>query len=170
MNAQKGRFRLFATRDALRRITLAAFCLAMCIVPTFAQDDEDTIPGKLLDAGNRQIGKAELELDTGDVKTNFGYWVKLWTDGNLRLRTLKPQSGSRRSTINCSLREYKVDPKNAKDSRKWSETGSGTATLQMPAEGDVQKITVSLLLTKKVVGDDEVAVNEKPQKFVIVLD
>lgn len=169
MSPQTTRF-CSATRDALRKITLTAFCLALFMVPAFAQDDEDTIPGKLLDAGNRQIGKAELELDTGDVKTNFGYWVKLWTDGNSRLRIIKPQSGSRSTPINCSFREYKVDPKNSKDSSKWDETGSGTATLQMPASGDVRKITVSLVLTKKVVGDDEVAVNEKPQKFVIVID
>jgi len=48
--------------------------------------------------------------------------------------------------------------------------GSGTASLKMPASGDVKKITASMTLTKKVVGDNEIEVSDKPQKFVIVID
>jgi hypothetical protein len=170
MNPKTTRSSFFATKDVFSKITIIAFLLAAFMIPAFAQDDDEAIPGKVMDASNRQAGKAELILDTGDVKTNFGYNIKLWLDGGSRLRLIRPQSGSRSSTITCSFREYKVDPKNPKDSTKWDETGSGTATLQMPASGDVQKITVSIALTKKVVGDDEVSANEKPQKFVIVLD
>jgi hypothetical protein len=146
-----------------------AFLLAVGVTAAFSQDD-DTIGAKVLDAGNRPAGKAELILDTGDVKTNFGYTIKMWLDGGSRLRIVRPQSGSRSSTIECSFREYKVDPKDPKNSSSWDETGSGTASLKMPASGDVQKIDASMTLTKKAVGDDEVAVNEKPQRFVIVLD
>lgn len=170
MNPTKTRVSFLGTSNAIRKITIAALLLAAFVLPAVGQDDDEAIPGKVMDAANKQVGKADLILDTGDVKTNFGYNIKLWTDGGSRLRMIRPQSGSRSSTITCSFREYKVDPKNPKDSSKWDETGSGTATLQMPASGDVQKISVSLTLTKKVVGDDEVAVSEKPQKFVVVLD
>src|SRR2546425_895167 len=126
----------------LGETAIAAFLVSVIAVYAFAQADDDIVPGKVFDSGNRQIGRAELILDTGDVKTNFGYNIKLWLDGGLRLAIIRPQSGSRSSTINCSFREYKVDPKNPKDSSRWNETGSGTATLRMPATGDVQKIDV----------------------------
>lgn len=157
-------------RGLLSQVAMAALLLAVFVVPAFSQDDDDTIAARVLDGDNRQVGKAELILDTGDVKTNFGYYIKMWLDGGSRLRIIKPQSGSRSSTINCTFREYKVDPKNPKDDSRWDETGSGTASLQMPPTGDVQKITGSMVMTKKVAGDDEVAVNEKPQKFLIVID
>ena len=92
----------------------------------------------------------------------------MWLDGG-RLRIIRLNSGSR-SNINCSFREYKVDSKNPKDHRLWDETASGTASLQMPASGEVRKITGSMVMTKKVVGDEDVAVNEKPQHFTIVID
>ncbi len=170
MNPTKTRVSFLSTSNAIRKITLAALLLATFMLPAFGQDDDEAIPGKVMDAGNKQVGKADLILDTGDVKTNFGYNIKLWLDGGSRLRLIRPQSGSRSSTITCSFREYKVDARNPKDSTKWDETGSGTATLQMPASGDVQKITATMTLTKKVVGDDEVPANDKPQKFTIVLD
>ena len=152
------------------KVSLAILLPALFVVPAFSQNDDDVIAGKVLDTGNRQIGKAELILTTKDVKINFDYDIRVWLDGSFLLRIIKPYSGSRSSTINCSFSEYKVDSNNPKDDSRWEETGSGTASLQMPASGDVQKITASMTLTKKVVGGDEVAVSAKPQKFVIVLD
>src|SRR5688572_863507 len=145
---------MFKSKSLLRMTAMPAFVMSMMVISAFAQDD-DTVSGKVLDAGNRTIGKADLVLDTGDVKTNFGYNVKLWLDSGSRLIFIRPQSGSRSSTIKCSFREYKVDAKNPKDDSRWVETGSGTATLQMSATGDVQRIAASVTLTTKVVGDNE---------------
>jgi hypothetical protein len=167
MNQKTSNFRF---SDFPGKVSLAILLLAVFVVPAFSQNDDDVIAGKVLDAGNRQIGKAELILTTKDVKINFDYDIKIWLDGGSRLRIVRPNSGSRSSTINCSFSEYKVDSNNPKDDSRWEETGSGTASLKMPASGDVQKITASMTLTKKVVGDDEVAVNHKPQKFVIAID
>ena len=160
----------FRFSDLPGKVSMAILLLAVFIVPAFSQDEDETIAGKVMDNNNRQIGKAELILNTGDVKTNFGYDIKIWLDDGSRLRIIRPHSGSRSSTINCSFREYKIDLNNPKDDSHWDETGSGTASLQMPASGDVRKITASMTLTKKVVGDDEVEVSNKPQKFVIVID
>ena len=167
MNKKTSNFRF---SDLPGKVSMAILLLTMFVVPAFSQDDGDVIAGKVLDAGNRQIGKAELILNTGDVKTNFGYDIKLWLDDGSRLRIVRPNSGSRNSAINCSFREYKVDSNNPKDDSRWNETGSGTASLKMPASGDVKKITASMTLTKKVVGDNEIEVSDKPQKFVIVID
>ena len=170
MSQKTNNFSFDKKRDLLGKVAMAAFLLAAFVVPAYSQDNDDAeFGGKVLDAGNRQIGKADFIQDTGDVKTNFGYSIKMWLDDG-RLRIIRPSSGSRSSTINCSFREYKVDSKNPKDDRLWDETGSGTASLQMPPTGEVRKITGSMVMTKKVVGDEDVAVNEKPQKFVIVID
>lgn len=160
----------FRFSDLPGKVSMAILLLAVFIVPAFSQDEDETIAGKVMDNNNRQVGKAELILTTKDVKINFDYDIRMWLDGGSRLRIVRPYSGSRSSAINCSFREYKVDSNNPKDDSRWEETGSGTASLQMPASGDVQKITASMTLTKKLVGDDEVAVNDKPQKFVIVID
>jgi len=170
MNQKTSYFRFSSIRDLLGKSAMTAFLLAVFIVPAFSQDDDETIAGKVMDNNNRQVGKAELILNTGDVKTNFGYDIRIWLDDGSRLRIVRPHSGSRSSTINCSFREYKVDSNNPKDDSRWNETGSGTDSLKMPASGDVQKITALMTLTKKVVGEDEVAVSDKPQKFVIVID
>ena len=66
--------------------------------------------------------------------------------------------------------QFKVDSSKPKDESLWDEIGSGTVSLQIPITDEVRKITGSMTLTKKIVGDDEVTVNEKPQKFVIVID
>ncbi len=79
MNQKTSNFRL---SDLPGKVSMAILLLAVFIVPAFSQDDDDVIAGKVLDAGNRQIGKAELILNTGDVKTNFGYDIKIWLDGD----------------------------------------------------------------------------------------
>jgi hypothetical protein len=160
----------FKFSDLPGKVSMAILLLAVFIVPAFSQDEDETIAGRVMDNNNRQVGKVELILTTKDVKINFDYDIKIWLDDGSRLRIVKPHSGSRSSTINCSFREYKVDSNNPKDDSRWDETGSGTASLQMPASGDVRKITTSMTLTKKLVGEDEVAVSDKPQKFVIVID
>jgi len=169
MNQKTSKFSCGKMRDLLGKVAMAAFLLAAFIVPAFSQDDDEAVVGKVLDAGNRQIGKAELITDNGNVKTNFGYYIKMWLDGG-KLRLIRPNSGSRSSAINCSFSEFKYDSKNPKDDSRWDETGSGTASLQIPPTVDVRKISGSMVMTKKVVGDEDVAVNEKPQKFVIVID
>lgn len=169
MHKKTSGFTFDKMRGLLGKVAFATILLAAFAVPAFSQDDDTEFVGKVLDAGNSQIGRAEFIQDTGDVKTNFGYYIKIWLDGG-RLRIIKPHSGSRSSSINCSFREYKVDSSNPKDSSRWDETGSGTALLQMPPTGEVQKINGSMTLTKKVVGDDEVVVNEKPQRFTIAID
>lgn len=144
-----------------------AFILLLCTAQAFSQDDE-VVPTRVLDASNRPIGKAELIPDIS-TQVNFTYAIKMWlSDG--RLRVIRLQSGSRSSGIQASFREYKYDASRPKDKSRWEETGSGTASLQMPATGDVQRITVSMTRTKKVSGDDEVAVDEPPQKFIVVLE
>lgn len=148
--------------------TAVILLLVVCTVPVFSQDDDEAIPARVLDASNRPIGKAELIPDTA-TQVNFTYSIKMWlSDG--RLRILRLQSGSRSSGIQASFREYKYDTIRPKDKSQWDETGSGTASLQMPASGDVQKILVSMTRTKKVSGENEVGVDEPPQKFVIVLE
>lgn len=147
--------------------TVALLLLVVCTSPTFSQDDE-AVPARVLDASNRPIGKAELIPDIA-TQVNFTYSIRMWlSDG--RLRIVRLQSGSRSSGIQASFREYKYDSSRPKDSSRWEETGSGTASLQMPATGDVQRITVSMTRTKKVSGDDEVVVDEPAQKFVVVLE
>ena len=171
MQQKYDRLKLTDITGLLRKMGITAFFLAAFIVPTLAQDDDVELVGKVVDAGNRQIGKAELIQSSGvEVRIMFGYNIKLWLDGGSKLRIVRPLSGSRSTTITCSFREYKVDPKNPKDSSKWNETGSGTATLQMTASGEVQKITTTMTLTHRVVGEDEVAVTEKPQKVTIIFD
>ena len=167
MNQKTNNLSFDKMRDLLGKVAMAAFLLAAFVIPAFSQDEVQAT-GKVLDAGNRQIGKAELIADTG-IQVNFTYRIKMWLDDG-RLRIIRPSSGSRSGTINCSFREYKVDSSNPKDDSRWDETGSGTASLQMPPTGEVRKITGLMVMTKKVVGDEDVAVNEKPQKFVIVID
>ncbi len=145
-----------------------SFLIVTFIISALAQDD-DAIGAKVLDANNRTVGKAELITDNGEVKTNFGYYIKMWTDGGT-MRIIRPQSGSRASGISCSVREYKVDVTNPRDSSKWDETGSGTATLQMAATVDVQKITATIIINKRYKGDSEFSVKESPQKFTVVLE
>lgn len=146
----------------------ALLLLVVSLNPALAQDDDEAVPARVLDAGNRPIGKAELIPDTA-TQVNFTCYIKMWlSDG--RLRVIRLQSGSRSSGIQASFREYKYDASRPKDSSRWDETGSGTASLQMPATGDVQKITLTMTRTKKVSGDDEVAVDEPAQKFDLVLE
>ncbi len=149
-------------------MTAVIILLGVCASSAFAQDDDEAVPARVLDASNRPIGKAELIPDIA-TQVNFTYRIKMWlSDG--RLRVIRLQSGSRSSGIQASFREYKYDTSHPKDQSRWEETGSGTASLQMPASGDVQKITIPMTMTKKVSGDNEVAVDELPQKFVIVLE
>ena len=149
-------------------VTAAILLLVVVAHPVFAQDDDEAVPARILDAGNRPIGKAELIPDVS-TQVNFTYSIKMWLNDG-RLRIIRLQSGSRSSGIQASFREYKYDASHPKDKSRWEETGSGTASLQLPATGDVQKISVSMMKTKKVSGDDEVAVAEPPQKFVVVLE
>lgn len=169
MNFHLGYSKTCCFAGKLFRAMLVLAVAAIVVVPAYSQDDDEAVPGKVVDASNKTVGRADLTLDIGQPPTNFGYWVYLYV-GTDRLMVIKPQSGSRSSTIVCSFREYKIDVAKPKDRSKWIETGSGTATLQMPATGEVSKINVTVTLTKKVVGDNDVAVNEKAQKLVIVLD
>lgn len=105
--AKNYNFNVFAR--LMFRLVFATVAVAIFAVPSHAQDD-DTVPAKVMDSANRAVGKAELVLDTGDVKTNFGYNIKMWLEGNSKLRIVRPQSGSRSTGISCSFREYKVDP------------------------------------------------------------
>lgn len=153
---------------AFCRKTAGILLLLVFAVPAFSQDDNETVGGRVLDAYNRQIGKAEIIPDIA-IQVNFTYYIKVWLNDG-RVRIIRPQSGSRSSTIKCSFREYEYDSSNPKDNSRWEETASGTASLQMPPTGEVRKITISMVMTEKVVGDDEVEVNAEPQKFVIVID
>lgn len=133
---------------------------------SFAQDDNLT--GKVVDAVSRQqIGKAEIVTTSDD----FGFYVKMWLNGS-KLRIIRPDSGSRATTLNCSFREYKVNPNNPKDQDSWEEIGSGTATLQTPVDssGNVSKMPGSMVLTEKIVNDKETKVTEKAQRFEIIID
>ncbi len=169
MKTQNGNEGVAGLVTGILKTVLVLIAAVAFAAPIYSQDDGDAVPGKVMDAANRPVGKAALILDTGQPPTNFGYrvYIYLGSDG---LMIIKPQSGSRSSSITCSMRDYKIDPAKPKDSSKWTETGSGTATLEMPPSGDVSKINVSVTQTKKVFGDDEVAVTEKAQKLVIVLD
>jgi hypothetical protein len=159
------------------RLNIAYILLALAALtaptpaaaPGFSQDDDVEFVGRVLDASDPQIGKAEFIQHSGDVKIMFDYYIKMWLDGG-RLRIIRPQSGSRSSTINCSFREYKVDPSNPKNTRLWRETGSGTATLQVPSGDEVRRINGSMVITERVSGDDSAPVNETPQRFVIFID
>lgn len=161
------------TKSLLQLFNLCAkivvlLLLVMCPVPAISQDDDEAVPARVLDVSNRAVGKAELIQDVS-TQVNFTYSIKMWlSDG--RLRIIRLQSGSRSSGIQASFREYKYDTNRPKDKSRWDETGSGAASLQMPATGDVQKITISMTRTKKVSGNDEVAVDEPPQKFVVILE
>lgn len=162
-------FRRTVNGSSMLRAAAVAFVSLLFMFPAFSQDDEDSVPAKVTDANNKAAGKASLVLDIGRPPTNFGYIVYLYLNGD-RLLLIRPESGSRSSVINCTFREYKIDNAEPKNSSKWNETGSGTATLKMPASGDVQSITATVNRTRKVVGNDEVVVTEKVIKYVITLD
>lgn len=148
------------------KFSILAFLLLAFAASAFSQDD-DIVTGKVIDAGSRrQIGKAEIITASND----FGFYIKMWLDGG-KLRIIRPLSGSRSSTINCSFQEYKYDTKNPKDDSLWMETVSGNVSLQVQNSGDeVRKMSGSKVATKKVVGDNEVVVNEKPQRFEIIIE
>lgn len=144
----------------------ALLLLVVFVLPAFSQDD-DTVVGRLLNADTRQpLGKAEILTASNE----FGLSLKLWLNGG-KVRIIRPHSGSRSSTIHCSFREYKYDTSDPRNSQLWTETGAGTVALQIPASKDVvRSMTGTMVMTKKVVGEDEVAVQETPQKFVIVIE
>ena len=149
------------------KLVIATICLNLFAMSVFAQDDGATV-GKVVDAVSRQqLGKAEIITDSSD----FGFYVKMWLNGS-KLRIIRPTSGSRSATLNCSFREYKVSASNPKDSGSWEETGSGTATLQTPvdANGEVRKMTGSMVVTERIVGDKETKVTEKAQRFEIIIE
>lgn len=148
------------------KIILLTFLFMAFATFSFAQDDNLT--GKVVDAVSRQqIGKAEIVTTSDD----FGFYVKMWLNGS-KLRIIRPDSGSRATTLNCSFREYKVNPNNPKDQDSWEEIGSGTATLQTPVDssGNVSKMPGSMVLTEKIVNDKETKVTEKAQRFEIIID
>lgn len=148
------------------KIILITVLLLAFATTTFAQDDN--LAGKIVDAVSRkELGKAEIVTTSDD----FGFYVKMWLNGS-KLRIIRPSSGSRATTLNCSFREYKVNPNNPKDDSTWEEIGAGTATLQTPVDsnGNVSKMTGSMTLTEKVVNDKEVKVTEKAQKFEIIIE
>lgn len=148
------------------KIIVFTFLFMAFAVSVFAQDDNLT--GKVVDAVSRQqIGKAEI-ITTSD---DFGFYVKMWLNGS-KLRIIRPDSGSRATTLNCSFREYKVNPDNPKDSSGWDEIGSGTATLQTPVDssGNVSKMPGSMVVTERIVNDKETKVTEKAQRFEIIID
>lgn len=145
----------------------AAILFVMCAMPVFSQDDDTTI-GKVLDGVSRKsIGKAEIITASND----FGFYIKMWLDGS-KLRIIRPNSGSRSSTLNCSFREYKVDAGNPSDENLWNETASGTATLQTPvnSDGEVRNMQGSMTVTERINGEREVKVTEKPQRFEIIIE
>ena len=149
------------------KLIIATICLNLFAMSVFAQDDDATV-GKVVDAVSRQqIGKAEI-ITTSD---NFGFYVKMWLNGS-KLRIIRPNSGSRSTTLSCSFREYKVSTSNPKDSSSWEEIGSGTATLQTPVDssGEVRKMPGSMVVTERIVGDKDVKVTEKAQRFEIIID
>ena len=149
------------------KFALTIFIFVFCAIPVFSQAD-DNLMGKVVDAVSRQkIGKAEI-ITTSD---NFGFYLKMWLNGS-KLRIIRPNSGSRQTTLNCSLREYKVDANNPKDESRWTETASGTATLQTPVnnDGEVRNMPGSMVITERIVGTKEVKVTEKSQRFEIIIE
>ncbi len=153
----------FTLRCALSLISFVLFAL-----PVFGQDD-DAVTGKVLDGISRkQIGKAEIITASND----FGFYVKMWLDGGSKLRIIRPGSGSRSTTLNCSFREYKVDANDPKNETLWDEVASGTATLQTPVSpsGEVRNMPGSMVVTERVVGDKDVKVTEKSQRFEIIIE
>lgn len=148
------------------RIIVIAILLVVFTATAFAQDDDITT-AKVVNTNRQEIGKAEIITASND----FGFYVKMWLNGG-KLRIIKPNSGSRNTMLNCSFREYKVNPNNPKDQDGWEEIGSGIATLQTPVDsnGNVSKMTGSMTLTEKVVNDKEIKVSENAQKFEIILD
>lgn len=148
------------------RIILLTILFLTFATTIFAQDDNLT--AKVIDSVSRkEIGKAEIVTTSDD----FGFYVKMWLTG-AKLRIIRPNSGSRNTTMNCSFREYKVNAGNPKDSSSWEETGSGTATLQTPvgSSGNVEKMFGSMSLTEKIVNGKETKVAEKAQKFEIIIE
>lgn len=158
----------------LARVTAAFSTLILAVVlaspmTTLAQDDDVEFSGRVVDAANKKVGKADFISTSNEVKIMFGYYLKVWLDGG-RLRIIRTDSGSRSTTINCTFREYSVDAAKPNDDTKWKETGSGTATLKMTPSGEVQRIDLTMTLTEKVVGDNSTPVNDKAQKFTIVIE
>ncbi|MEK7724399.1 MAG: hypothetical protein AAB336_08640 [Acidobacteriota bacterium] len=148
------------------KIIFIAILFMAFATTAFAQDDN--LMGKVVDAVSRkEIGKAEIVTTSDD----FGFYVKMWLTGS-KLRIIRPNSGSRSTTLNCSFREYKVNPNNPKDDSSWEEIGSGMATLQTPVDsnGNVSKMLGSMTLTEKIVNDKEVKVTEKAHRFEIIID
>ncbi len=148
------------------KIIFLTFLFLTIATTIFAQDDNLT--GKVVDGISRkEIGKAEI-ITTSD---NFGFYIKMWLTGS-KLRIIRPNSGSRATTMNCSFREYKVSASDPKNQDSWEEIGSGTATLQTPvgSSGDVEKMLGSMTLTEKIVNDKEVKVTERAQKFEIIIE
>jgi hypothetical protein len=161
------------TRSALVQVagrTAAALVLLLTTIasPAFSQEADEAVAGRVVDAANRPIGTAEMIPDVA-IQVNFTYSIRLWLNDG-RVRVVRPQSGSRSTTIKCSFTEYTYDAGNPKDRSRWEETGSGTASLQMPPIGDVRRISVSLAMTKKIVGEEEQTVTAEPRTVVIVID
>jgi hypothetical protein len=155
-------------RNYRLKTNLVAILLVSLAFVTIALAQDDNLTGKVVDTVTRkELGKAEI-VTTSD---NFGFYVKMWLSGG-KLRIIRPDSGSRATTMNCSFREYKVNPNNPKDSSGWEETGAGTATLQTPIDnnGNVSKMPGSMIVKEKIVGEREVKVTEKAQKFEIIID
>lgn len=149
------------------KIFLVPLLFLVLVMNVFSQDD-DTTSGKVVDAiSRREIGKAEIITASND----FGFYVKMWLNST-RLRIIRPISGSRSTTLNCSFREYKVNPNNPKDENSWEEIASGTATLQTPIDsnGNVSKMPGSMTVTERIVNDKETKVTEKAQKFEIIIE
>lgn len=149
------------------KVYLIAFLFLALTINAFSQDD-DTANGKVVDAVSRkELGKAEIITASND----FGFYVKMWLNGG-KLRIIRPNSGSRATTLNCSFREYKVDVADPKNENLWEETASGTATLQTPvdANGNVSKMTGSMVVTERIVSDKETKVSEKAQRFEIIIN
>lgn len=148
------------------KIIFITFLIFISVINAFSQNDDATT-GKVVNANRQEIGKVEIITDSSD----FGFYVKMWLNGG-KLRIIRPNSGSRSTTLNCSFREYKVDVNNPKNSNSWEEIGSGTATLQTPVDSDgtVRRMPGSMMLTEKIVNDKEVQVAENAQKFEIIID
>ena len=148
------------------KLVISTICLNLFAMSVFAQDD--AIIGKVVDSVSRQqLGKAEIITDSSD----FGFYVKMWLNGS-KLRIIRPSSGSRATTLNCTFREYKVDANNPKEQSLWDEIASGTATLQTPVDssGEVRKMPGSMVVTERIVGDKETKVTEKAQRFEIIIE
>ena len=149
------------------KVYLIAFLFVALTINAFSQDD-DTTSGQVIDAVSRkEIGKAEIITASND----FGFYLKIWLSGG-KLRIIRPISGSRATTLNCSFREYKVEANDPKNENQWQETASGTATLQTPvdANGNVSKMTGSMIVTERIVNDKETKVSEKAQRFEIIIN